>query len=102
MEKIRVIVYKADKRPEIKKIPNTLESMQELVGGYLEIIRLKPEGLIIVCNEEGRILNLPYNRGFRGTFFVVADHGEEFRSLTEAELLRTLMILPLENFKEDE
>ena len=37
-----------------------LEEMQEIVGGYIEIIRLK-DGRIIVVNEEGLNLNLPVN-----------------------------------------
>ena len=37
-----------------------LEEIQEIVGGYIEIIRLK-DGRIIVVNEEGLNLNLPVN-----------------------------------------
>lgn len=37
-----------------------LEEMQEIVGGYIEIIRLN-DGRIIVVNEDGLNLNLPVN-----------------------------------------
>ena len=37
-----------------------LEEMQEIVGGYIEIIRLN-DGRIIIVNEEGLNLNLPVN-----------------------------------------
>lgn len=38
----------------------TLEELQEYVGGYIEIIRLTDKYLMVV-NEEGRLLNLPFN-----------------------------------------
>lgn len=37
-----------------------LEELQKFVGGYIEIIRLD-EKYQMVCNEEGKILGLPYN-----------------------------------------
>ena len=37
-----------------------LEELQEVVGGYIEIIRLN-DGRVIIVNEEGLNLNLPVN-----------------------------------------
>ena len=37
-----------------------LEEMQEIVGGYIELVRLN-DGRIIVVNEDGLNLNLPVN-----------------------------------------
>ena len=37
-----------------------LEELQEIVGGYIEIIRLN-DGRVIIVNEEGLNLNLPVN-----------------------------------------
>ena len=39
------------KKPYVKEIPNELEVMHELVGGYIETAPLI-NGLIVVCNEE--------------------------------------------------
>ena len=41
------------------EIDNTLEAMQEIVGGYIETITFP--GFVIVCNEEGKIRGLPEN-----------------------------------------
>lgn len=41
------------------EIDNTLEAMQEIVGGYIETITLP--GCVIVCNEEGKLRGLPEN-----------------------------------------
>jgi hypothetical protein len=62
-----------------------LEAQQELVGGYIEIIRMgnteKGGSIAITLNEEGKLMNLPYNRRiiarngsdvFVGTFFITA------------------------------
>lgn len=42
-----------------KEIENTLESLQNEVEGYIEIVHLG-SNYVIICNEEGRIKKLPY------------------------------------------
>tara|TARA_R110002167_G_scaffold44010_2_gene132672 strand:+ start:1754 stop:2005 length:252 start_codon:yes stop_codon:yes gene_type:complete len=37
-----------------------LSTMQKIVGGYIEIIYLK-DNYILIVNEEGRLRNLPIN-----------------------------------------
>lgn len=37
-----------------------LREMQDLVGGYIEVLWLK-DGNVLVVNEEGKINGLPYN-----------------------------------------
>lgn len=39
----------------------SLASLQKTVGGYIELVRLHT-GLIMYVNEDGRGLNLPFNR----------------------------------------
>lgn len=39
----------------------TLEELQEFVGGYIEVINIDKD-TIMVLNEEGMMLGLPYNR----------------------------------------
>lgn len=38
-----------------------LDELQKYVGGYIEIIHHPKEDMIAVVNEEGRLLELPYN-----------------------------------------
>jgi hypothetical protein len=38
----------------------TLEEMQQAVGGNIEFVRLGC--VVMVCNEEGQLLELPWNR----------------------------------------
>jgi hypothetical protein len=82
---IQVVVVEPMKKPYIKTIPNTLEAMKDIVEGYIEILPIgkteKGGTLVITLNEEGKLINKPFNRklngrGFTdilvGTFFITA------------------------------
>ena len=60
-ENIRVLKVAPGKAPEAVAIPNTLEAMQQMVGGYIEVIPL--EDVCLVCNEEGKLMGLPGSWG---------------------------------------
>ena len=79
--------------PEIIDVANELASLQELVGGYIEVVRLT-DGFILICNEEGKLWGLEPNifliSGTNvdevvGPILIVKDAGEEFGELTEEE-----------------
>ena len=65
MAKITVVVKEPNKTPEVKEIEDTLEAMQEVVGGYIELVAL-PNKLDFYVNEEGLIQGLPFNTHIRG------------------------------------
>lgn len=84
-EKIKVLVIEPGKNPEEREIDNTLEAMQEIVGGYIECVTLTTD-LVVICNEEGRLLGLPYNCticsvNFVGTIIMAGVEGDEFADL---------------------
>lgn len=60
--KISVLLVEPGKYPQTVEIDNSLEAMQELVGGYIEVIMPYESQVALVCNEEGRLTNLPLNR----------------------------------------
>lgn len=63
-------IYKAPgKAPEIIQAENSLEALQEKVGGYIETVTLASDACII-CDEEGRLKGLPRNVSFGRTEFV--------------------------------
>lgn len=86
---MKVVIKKAGKKPEIAEIENELSVLQEIVGGYIEILPLFGN-IVLVCNEEGKLMGLPANFIFRGdmivgdVFFCVAGK-EDFESLDEAQ-----------------
>lgn len=54
--------------PEIIEVENTLKALQAEVGGYIETVTFASDAAVI-CDEEGRILGLPYNCRFFGVDF---------------------------------
>lgn len=61
-EKISVLLIEPEKYPKMVEINDTLEAMQELVGGYIEEYMPFEDEVAIVCNEEGKVNGLPLNR----------------------------------------
>lgn len=59
MEKIKVITLQPGGQPAMAEIENDLSSLQKFVGGYIEIVPVHESGLLAVCNEEGKMLQLP-------------------------------------------
>lgn len=101
MTKMRVLIIEPMKKPREEIIPNTLEAMQNIVGGHIEVMSIRRDGTVIVCNEEGKITGLPMNRALWtngqdntrkisdiicGTFIVCGVRDDEFVSLDEWQL----------------
>ena len=92
-KKIRILYKEVGKEPQIMFIDNTLEAKQKLVGGLIEVVPY--EDVLIICNEEGKILNMPPNLVFEydyiaGNCFVIGDDykNADFKSLTDEEILK--------------
>lgn len=97
---IRVLVVEPERRPEEREIEDSLKAMQGIVGGFIQPIYLG-EGVALVCNDEGKLMDLSANRGLRGedgqvydivfgTFFLCgapAD-SDHFISLTPEQIER--------------
>ena len=80
---MQVVVVDPKKKPTVQDIGSDLESMQKIVGGSIEAIYPFEEPVALICNEKGKLLNLPLNRALRddegnvydiisGTFFLCA------------------------------
>lgn len=58
-------IYKTDGTEENVQPKNgkdfKLEELQPVVEGYIEIVRLR-DGRLMIVNEEGMLMKLPYNR----------------------------------------
>ncbi|MFA7664035.1 MAG: DUF3846 domain-containing protein [Clostridia bacterium] len=94
--KVKALVKEAGKEAEIKEITIKLEDLQKLVKGMIEIIPFPGiEGLDIILNEEGKLINLDpnilipeYNDMAVGPIIVLGfdeDKGDH-RSLSEEEI----------------
>lgn len=83
--KISVLIKEPGKSPRHVWISNTLENLQKTVGGYIESVTLATD-MCIICNEEGRLMNLPHNCNvcgidFVGTIILCGIAGEELADL---------------------
>ena len=89
---LAVVFVEPHKKPVVRKLRNEYEDISRAVGGLIEHI-YQEDGTILVANEESKLLGMDGNRRLNdgksilaGPFFVVGDDGEEYRSLTEAEI----------------
>lgn len=61
MNKIRAIVKRPDEDiGHVTNISSTLKNLQNIVGGNIETVSIRP-GVVVICNEEGRITGLDPN-----------------------------------------
>ena len=98
---MRILLIEPDKIPRPCNTPDTLEAMQDIVGGPIQAIYPFDEPVALVCNEEAKLESLPPNRALRdeggnvydivcGTFFLcyTPPDSENFESLTEEQMER--------------
>lgn len=104
-EKLKILLKKVGYEPEIKFIDNTLKAKQKIVGGLIEVIDFEDDTLI-VCNEEGKLLDLPPNTIFdmdyiAGDYFVVGNDFEnaDFKSLTDEQIKNVTPIINEKSLK---
>ena len=90
MDGIRVVYVTPGNTPLDIRIGKGLKDMQNAVGGLIEPIYCEREGIVLVGNEESKLMGMKGNRRIgntiiAGPFFVCGDDGENFVSLTDEE-----------------
>jgi hypothetical protein len=97
-KQILAVVKEPGQSPRVEPLfENTLESFQKAVGGYIETVTIATD-LVLICNEEGRLIDLPFNVevggvGFVGPVVAVGFKGEEFASLKAKHIPMILQLL---------
>lgn len=84
---IRVLTKMPGSMWRVQHIDNTLEALQKYVGGYIETVRLFKD-VVVICNEEGRLMGLPENVNLLGVqlcgpVIVAGVWRDEFANLKE-------------------
>lgn len=99
---MQILLIEPGKVPRPAEIAPTLEAMQSVVGGPIQVAYPFEETVALICHEEGKLLGLPLNRALRypdsheiydviaGTFFLCGapPEPEHFVSLTEKQMER--------------
>lgn len=91
---MKAIIKKPFETPKVIEIENELSALQEAVEGYIQAVPIT-EDICVICNEEGKLLGLPYNMHLGkdilvGTILIVGVSGEEFCDLSDFWIM-TLM-----------
>lgn len=108
-KKLTVVMVEPHKEPYVTEISDELSALQKAVGGYIEVVG-NGDGTLIICNEVGKLKGLEGNRKIHdgasviaGTFFIVGEDGENFRSLTDSETAKYMeRFAEPENISQDE
>ena len=97
---MKVLVVKPMEAPFVKHIIGSLNSMQKIVGGTIQAIYpFENPGIALICNDDGKLINLPLNRALygkdgklfdivAGTFFLcrAPTDSDNFESLTDEQI----------------
>ena len=98
---MRILVIEPGKAPVEREIDGSLQSMQEIVGGPIQVMYPFGDTTVLICHEEGKLLGLTKNRAIytddaevsdivSGTFILCDGPAgsERFASLTDYQLQR--------------
>lgn len=107
-KEIKVLEVKPHEYPKEFILENSLEAMQEAVGGLIDIIDLEQDTCILL-NDEGKLIGLEGNRRFYddiivGNFYICgSDEEGNLTSLTDEQMekYKEIFYEPQE-FTEDE
>ena len=83
--KIKVLLVEPEKYPKEIVIDDSLEAMQEVVGGDIEEYMPFDDDVAIICNEEGKMIGLPLNRAIYSEEEVDMRYDEMAQKFREAE-----------------
>ncbi|WP_293997672.1 DUF3846 domain-containing protein [uncultured Megasphaera sp.] len=92
-----VVMKRPGKPARIGQIANTLEEMQRIVGGYIQMIPLDNDYMMI-CNEEGKLMNMQpniwwLNDKIVGPIIIARQNGEDLEDLKRLEANNIKMII---------
>lgn len=98
-----VLIVENNKNPELKRIPNRLNTLRRIVGNtHIEVIKYKD--VLIVYDEDALKKLLPINRtldGFniRGNFIITGndEKHQDFKDLNEEQIKAYTVEFEIEN-----
>lgn len=96
-EMIKVLLVEPMKMPRLIEVERSLESLHELVGGYLQAVYPWETNAALVCYDEGKFKGYPPNRALVdengepydivvGSFFICGISEDNFASLDEEQV----------------
>ena len=97
---MKIIKLEPQKPAEVIEIEHSLEAMQKIVGGYIDLIYPFNDSVAMIMNDDGKLQSLPLNRVLRhqdtgqiydvvcGTCFLIGapNDSDEFTDLTDEQI----------------
>lgn len=91
---IKVLIVEHGKAPYAEEISSELATLQQKVGGLIQALYPFDDPVAVICNDEGKLLGLPWNRPLfdengdiydiiTGTFLVVGLTEDDFCPLSD-------------------
>ena len=94
---LKVVFKKPSEKPVVMEIEHTLNKLQELVEGYIEVVPANQDkSILMIVNEEGLLKNLEPNVWIDNTcivgnvIFVQNGNDGKFHSLTD-DMVRAII-----------
>ena len=94
-KKIRVVIKNVNENGKVVEVDNELQTFQNIVNGHIQTYPFV-NGMLIICNEEGKLMNLeenfsiPLSDGYVeqivGNVIFVSMDGDEFASLSDENI----------------
>ena len=91
---MKIVIKNVDEQAKIVEVENSLETFQNIVGGYIEVFPF-PDNILMVLNEEGKLNNLPlnfileneiYEEQIVGNVFFASRNDVDFDGLNEEQI----------------
>lgn len=91
---IKGLIVEVGEQPEIIELDSSLEVLMELAGGYIQEVYPYDDSVVLICNENGKLMHLPKNRyideiddTIHGDFLILGNDGsEDYTSLTDEQI----------------
>ena len=98
MNTIQILIKEPGKRAWLERVENTIENLQEIVGGYIETIRATND-FAILYNKDAYALGFPEackicGIELFGTIALVGQRGKNFTDLSHPLLEKMRALFP--------
>lgn len=92
---MKAVYKKVGEAPQVVDIENTLEALQKAVGGYIEVIGVEGD-ILMICDEEGKLKGKAANFTVRNdvivgdVLFVQNGYDGDFTDMNADNIIRVL------------
>lgn len=89
---MKVLIVEPGQYPREAEIDNRLDTLQGIVGGLIETLYPWEDRVVLICNDEGKLMGLPLNRSLEdydilaGAFLICGVSETDFSDLSDEQI----------------